>query len=73
MSPRLAQSGRLRGLRIALLLVVLAVVTLGQWQARALVTAWETPLWVVLHPLNGDASDAASREIASLDMNAPPR
>jgi hypothetical protein len=65
--PPLRQTGSLRRLRIALLLVVLAVVALGQWQARALVTSWETPLWVVLHPLAADGSDAAAHDVASLD------
>ncbi len=61
------RNGALRRLRIALLLVVLVVVALGQWQARALVTAWDTPLWVVLHPLAADGSDAAARDAATLD------
>ena len=46
---------------------MLAVVALGQWQARALVTSWETPLWVVLHPLAADGSDAAAHDVATLD------
>ncbi|MDX1594308.1 MAG: hypothetical protein R3298_08665 [Gammaproteobacteria bacterium] len=64
---RSRQSGRWRGLRIALLLVLLAVVALGQWQARALVAAWDQPLWVVLHPLPGDDSRAAAEDAAALD------
>ncbi len=61
------QRGLLRGLRIALLLLLLVVVALGQWQARVLVTTWESPLWVVLHPLAADGSEAAAQDAAMLD------
>ena len=69
MLPPRRQHGLFRGLRITLLLMLLAAVALGQWQARALVTSWDTPLWVVLHPLDADGSVAAGRDVAALDSD----
>ncbi len=60
------QRGLFRGLRITLLLLLLGAVALGQWQSRARVTAWTSPLWVVLHPLAADGSAVAARDVAAL-------
>jgi hypothetical protein len=61
------QGHLLRHVRITLLLLLLMAVVLGQWQARSLVTAWETPLWVILHPVNGDGSDVSAGDLATFD------
>jgi len=61
------QGHMLRHLRIIFLLLLLAAVILGQWQARSLVTSWETPLWVLLYPINGDGSDVATNDLNTFD------
>ncbi|HEY5720464.1 MAG TPA: hypothetical protein VIW02_08785, partial [Gammaproteobacteria bacterium] len=55
-----------RALRITLLLGLLLALLLGGWQQRQLVTAWETPLWVALHPAAGDAAAASAAHVAAL-------
>lgn len=63
-SPR--RGGLLRRLRLLLLVLLLLAVALGQWQARRLVTDWNHPLWVTLHPVNADGSAAAARHVDAL-------
>lgn len=58
-----------RRLRITVLLLLLLAVLLGQWQARTRVTAWEQPLWVVLHPVDGDGSAAAAQAVAAAETD----
>lgn len=55
-----------RGLRISLLLVVLAAVALGTWQSRARSTSWEQPLWIAIYPLNADGSEVSDDFIGRL-------
>lgn len=56
-----------KGLRIAVLLFVLATVAVGAWQKRTLVTQWKRSLDVVVYPINGDGQATTSAYIASLD------
>jgi hypothetical protein len=54
-------------LRVAVLLVVLAVVALQAWYDRSTTTSWHAPLWVGVIPVNGDGSGVAARYVAALD------
>jgi hypothetical protein len=53
-------------LRILILLLILASVALGAWQAKTRAAEWKYPLSVVVYPINGDGSTASSDYIASL-------
>ena len=53
-------------LRIGILLYVLLMVAAGAWLTRARSTDWADTLWVTLHPINGDGSDAAAAYINAL-------
>lgn len=55
-----------RHFRIGLLLLILATVALGAWQARARTTDWDAPLWVAIYPINADSSSAANEYIDGL-------
>ena len=55
-----------RALRIAILLVVLAIVAGGAWLDRARTTSWEHTVWVGAFPVNADGSAAAADYIAQL-------
>jgi hypothetical protein len=55
-----------RGIRIALLLAVLAMVGLDAWLTRLRSTSWETTLRVSVHPIVADGSDAARDYVAAL-------
>jgi hypothetical protein len=55
-----------RGIRIAILLVVLAVVAGGAWLDQRRTTSWEHTVWVGAFPLNADGSETASAYIATL-------
>jgi hypothetical protein len=55
-----------RGIRIAVLLVVLAVVAGGAWLDRQRTTSWEHTVWIGAFPLNADGSETASAYIATL-------
>ncbi|UCE90592.1 MAG: hypothetical protein JSW10_06600 [Pseudomonadota bacterium] len=59
-----------RYLRITILLALLVVVAAGTWLTKLRTTDWDAPLWVAIHPINGDGSDASSRYITSLDVRA---
>ncbi|MSQ59071.1 MAG: hypothetical protein EXR36_05360 [Betaproteobacteria bacterium] len=56
-----------RTIRISILLVILAYVSIGSWVTRARSTAWEEPLDVVIYPINADRSDRAAAYIRSLN------
>lgn len=58
-----------RRLRIALLLLILLIVVLGNWVTRSISTDWQRTLWVNVHPINGDSSPAVERYIDSLSEN----
>ncbi len=53
-------------LRITLLLVLLLFVAGNAWVNKVRTTTWDRPLWVVVYPINGDASATSSRYIGQL-------
>ena len=55
-----------RSVRIAILLIVLAVVAGGAWLDRQRTTSWEHTVWVGAFPVNADGSAAAAGYIAAL-------
>lgn len=56
-----------RAIRITVLLLVLALVGGMTYWEGALVRSWLRPLDIVIHPVNGDGSDASAAYIAHLD------
>jgi hypothetical protein len=54
-------------LRIFVLLIVLVGVAMSAWSTKLRTTSWEKPLWVVVHPINGDGSDVSSQYIDTLE------
>ncbi len=56
-----------RTIRIAVLLCILAYVSIGTWMTRARTTAWEAPLHVAIYPINADQSLRAATYIRSLN------
>jgi hypothetical protein len=65
--PETRKGDLFRRLRITLLLLLLVAIALGQWQARARVTDWDRPLWVVLHPVDADGSVVAGKRVQTLE------
>ena len=59
-----------RWLRKGLLFYLLLLVAVGHWLSQTRATRWQQPLWVTVHPINGDNSDAAERYIRRLKSNA---
>ena len=55
-----------RGIRIALLLAVLAMVGLDAWLTRARTTSWENTLRVSVYPIVADGRDATREYVAAL-------
>ena len=55
-----------RTVRIAILLVVLAIVAGGSWLDRQRTTSWQHTVWVGAFPVNADGSAAAADYIAGL-------
>ncbi|NIR59348.1 MAG: hypothetical protein GWO02_07415 [Gammaproteobacteria bacterium] len=53
--------------RVTVLLAILVVAALTQWRAAVRVTDWEEPLWVVVHPIDGDGRAATRRHLHGLD------
>lgn len=60
------QSGFFRAMRITVLLLVMFGLGLNVWLAKWRVAAWERPLWVVIHPICGDANPETRAYIDSL-------
>lgn len=56
-----------RGIRIALLLALLALAAGMTYWERVAVTQWMRPLEVVVYPVNGDASSATDDYLAQLE------
>jgi hypothetical protein len=54
-------------LRIAVLLLVLAVVALNAWQDRYRSTRWREPLYVAIYPIAADGSAVTASYLADLD------
>lgn len=55
-----------RQLRILILLLILVIVALNTWLSRVRTTDWQSPLWVVIYPVNGDGRADTQRYIDSL-------
>ena len=55
-----------RGVRIALLLAVLAAVGLDAWLTRTRTTSWEKTLRVSVHPIVADGREATRQYVAAL-------
>jgi hypothetical protein len=55
-----------KNLRIALLLLVLAIVVTQAWMDRVATQSWQSTLWVGIFPLNGDGSPLAEHYIDGL-------
>jgi hypothetical protein len=55
-----------RNLRIAVLLLVLAIAAYGNWYDRLSTTDWDETLWVGVFPINVDGSKAGREYIAAL-------
>jgi hypothetical protein len=66
----MASRGFLRSLRILVLLLVLFFVAMNSWLTRLRSTDWNEPLWLVVYPVNGDASAATQNYIDSLDRDS---
>jgi len=56
-------------LRIAILLAVLAFVTLGAWLDRRRSTDWDAPLRVTVYPFAAGDDDAVRRHVGALDAD----
>jgi hypothetical protein len=59
-----------RGIRITILLIILAMVSLSTWLGIARTTDWDHPLWVVVYPMNGDGTPESQAIIRRLDADA---
>jgi hypothetical protein len=55
-----------RVIRQALLIGLLVFVAAGAYLSRARSTDWDAPLWVAIHPINADGSEATASYIESL-------
>ena len=66
----MASRGFFRSIRITLLLLVLFFVAMNTWLTRLRSTDWNEPLWLVVYPVNGDASAATQAYIDSLDQDS---
>ncbi len=55
-----------RAIRLTILFGLLAFVATGAFLARARTTDWDAALWVAIHPINADGSDAATHYIDAL-------
>ncbi len=56
-----------RGLRIAVLSLVLVFVATGAWVDRRRTTDWDSTLWIGVFPIDADGRPATARYIQSLD------
>lgn len=55
-----------RQLRILALLIILLVVALTTWQTKVRTTDWDSPLWMVVYPINADGSKVSQSYIQGL-------
>jgi hypothetical protein len=55
-----------RVIRQALLIGLLVFVATGAYLSRARSTDWDAPLWVAIHPIDADGSEATASYIESL-------
>jgi len=59
-----------RTLRIFILLVILLNAALGTWLTHVRTTSWETPLRIMVYPINADGSPGTARYIARLQRES---
>lgn len=59
----------LKNLRIGVLLLILFMVGSSAYLTRARLHGWENELWVAVHPINGDGSEASAAHIRALTQN----
>ena len=57
-----------KAIRIAVLLFVLFMVSVGTWLSQARSTDWNNSLWVTIYPINADGSAASNDYISRLDV-----
>jgi len=62
----MASAGFYRQLRITILLVVLFFVAMNTWLTEARTRSWNSTLWMVVYPVNGDGSRTTQRYIDGL-------
>ncbi len=62
----MAARGFFRKLRILFLLFVLIIVTGDYWLTKLRTTDWDSPLYMVVYPINGDGSEITADYIDSL-------
>ncbi|MEJ0086808.1 MAG: hypothetical protein WDO72_14070 [Pseudomonadota bacterium] len=55
-----------RNLRIAILLLALAIAAYGNWYDRISTTDWDETLWIGIFPINADGTETAARYIGGL-------
>lgn len=55
-----------RNLRIAILLLVLAIVAYGNWYDRLSTTGWNETVWIGVFPINAEGSDTSGAYIDAL-------
>ncbi len=56
-------------LRVAILLLILLVVAVGNWVTNQRATDWAHTIRVVIYPINGDQSDVTEQYIQNLDAD----
>jgi hypothetical protein len=55
-----------RNLRIAILLLVLAIAAYGNWYDRLSTTDWDETLWIGVFPINADGREAGEKYLGAL-------
>jgi hypothetical protein len=50
-----------RKLRIAILMLILAIVAYGNWYDRLSTTDWDETLWIGVFPIDADRTPAGGR------------
>lgn len=63
----MASGGFFKKLRILFLLFVLVIVAGDYWLTKLRTTDWDSPLRIVVYPINADGSDVSANYIADLD------
>ena len=59
-----------RFLRISVLLTILIIVAVGTWLTKLRTTDWDSPLWVVIYPINSDKNPTTDHYIRGLDKTS---
>jgi len=56
-----------KAVRITILLLILAFVSVSTWLTQSRSTDWNNSLWVKIYPINADGSEESARYIGTLD------